>query len=157
VKTEANVDQRPRQVNERHTGFDARRCRNENRIAVSVIVLESRPRWVPELRRRLIKPPISVRACRSLIDARESARGSVLPCLLLIDLSVTPEACVTWMGQRTREERRHAVVAIAPSTVADLEWILRDLGASAVLSDASTADEVARVCQRQWQAVRETR
>lgn len=124
---------------------------------MSVIVLENRPRWVPELRRRLVEPPIPVRACRSLNDAREAARRSVLPCVLLLDVSVAPEDCLTWMGQRTREERRDAIVAIVPQGAADLEWMMRDLGVGAVLSETSTADEVARVCRRQWQAVRESR
>ncbi|MCC7423841.1 MAG: hypothetical protein IT428_26550 [Planctomycetaceae bacterium] len=124
---------------------------------MSVIVLEGRPRWVPELRRRLVEPPIPVRACRSLSDAREAARRSALPCVMLLDLSVTPEACLAWMGERTRDDRRDAIVTIAPPGVVDLEWMMRDLGIGAVLSDTSTADEVARVCQRQWQAVRETR
>ena len=115
---------------------------------MTVIVVENRPRWVPELQRRFLGTSVHVRACRSVGDGGRAAAGEAAGGVLVFDLAVSPGELLHWLGGRNRKLQSIPVLAYAPGATAELEWVLRDLGAAAVLPETTTSEELAAVCRK---------
>ncbi len=111
----------------------------------SVVVVERRPRWAPELRRQFSADEIPVRAARSFDDglARTTFDG-----LLVVDLAVDLEACLEHLGRQRGCANAIHVIALVDDRTAELEWTLRELGAKAVLPNTTTGERLASVCRR---------
>ena len=123
-------------------------CRREDATPVA-IVLEKRPRWAPELERQFAGQDVRVVACRSLLDLDERAAGATLG-VILLDLTAHTAECLRFLSRRISEPHALPVVAIGSDEVANLEWPVRELGATAFFIRRIPGHEMANLCRRHW-------
>ena len=108
-----------------------------------IAVHERRPWWAPQLQHRFVVGDIAVRTY-TLIQDVIGAR----PELVIVADSGDGSVAVNAMAE-LRNRRCDAFVAvIVANELRAAEWRLRELGASAVLTDDVGADALAAVCDR---------
>src|SRR5262245_17467850 len=113
----------------------------------AIVVFERSRRREIQLKRRLAGDRVLVRPCRSagdLLDLCRARPGSVA--VIARDVGAGP-------ALRCREDglTQRLVLAslvIASAEFADLEWPLRELGATAVLPETVRAEKLVRLCRR---------
>ena len=118
-------------------------------MASTIVVLEKRPRWMPELQRQFAEHDVRVRGCRSAADLGrmlDESPGSVL----VLDLAAAPAACLQFLGRRVGQALQSPAIVVASRKMADLEWPVRELGAVEFVADAISGEDLARLCRRQW-------
>jgi hypothetical protein len=124
------------------------RERSVSSTATTIAVFEHRPRWAPELERRFDDDrTVTVRACRRTRDLAallaDGERGVVV-----LDVSADPAACLDHLGRRPLAAI--PTVVILTRGTRDLEWSLRELGATAVLDEFAPGHVLADACRRTW-------
>lgn len=143
-----------------------------------LVVLESRPRWEPELKRRFSGEPIRVGGCRTFADLDLRTCGAERS-LALVDLTmrlpartgpdtadrVTPDAdplpagdptgmmaaagaLLRWLAQLDAERRMVPVLVMAGAPLAPLEWSVRELGVVAWCDESVVGRRVAALCRK---------
>lgn len=117
--------------------------------AAEVAVLERRPWWTPELQRQFLNEPVRVRSGRGLRDL--AGLLTPPPDVLIIEFELAPAGCLQWLGQRSGEAAHVPVVVIGTSRTAELEWLVRELGATEVVLDTVPGHLLAGLCRRQFQ------
>ncbi len=116
----------------------------------AIVVVETTPRWAPELQRQLEGEPFMVRACRTAADFRnrlQATQSAGTPCIGLIDLTIGLSSALTlvaWLHARNAV----ASVVIGNSQAITLEPALRELGATAVHVDSISGFRLAAECRR---------
>src|ERR1700685_258653 len=118
--------------------------------AVTAIVFENRPRWVPELERQFADEEVRIVACRSLRDVSERSAG-VTRGLIVLDLHAAPGECLKFLEHRWGKPGTLPVFAVGSERTAALEWPLRELGVTAFFAGPIPGHEMAGLCRRQWQ------
>ena len=114
----------------------------------SVAVFEERPWWAPELQRQFRDEAISVRGCRSAADA---FRADVA----VLQLGAAPAEVLHGLARRMSAGSDRGVIIVAKSELSDVEWGVRELGADAFVSEQIAGEDLARLCRRQLEKVRE--
>lgn len=109
--------------------------------STTVVVFERHSWWAPELERRFLDTGIRVRTCPRIRDLLAEPATVVV---LHVDSS--PAECLAYLGRRDSE--RVPCVAIVSDQTADLEWTIRELGATSVLHEYTSGDLLADVCRR---------
>ncbi len=115
----------------------------------TVIVLEVRPRWVPELKRQFQSRGIVVRGARSPAEACEMLAGAARG-LLIVELDAIRDHPADALQSGLAAAGAVPVIVIASRGSADLEWAVRELGAFDVLSEETSGETLAAVCMKQW-------
>lgn len=124
----------------------------------TIVVLESTPRWVPELQRQFEQEPFSVKACRTAIDFRERLQATQItatPIIAVIDLAVGLSnglTLVDWLAG----SNVIGTIIIGNAEAVTLEPVLRELGATSVHVDSISGVRLAKEC-RQFTRSRESR
>ncbi len=111
---------------------------------LSLAILEKRSRWVPELKRRFLGTPITVRGYST---ARELAGGDYIGVALLV-LDDLEEACLDLLFRLGRRMLPPCMVVVGSKQNADLEWSIRELGATAFVMTDIPSDEMVDLCRR---------
>lgn len=115
------------------------------RIEPTIVVFENAPRWAPEMERRFHDDHhVVVRACRRIRDVSRLVPVDD-PAVVLFDVPSEPAACLDLLPQLTTP-----VVAMVDDATADLEWSLRELGATSILHEFTPGHVLADVCRRCW-------
>jgi ActR/RegA family two-component response regulator len=117
---------------------------------VAIVVLESAPRWAPELQRQLEDSPFMVRACRTVASFRERLQASLAagtPCIGLIDLAIGLSSGLTLVAWLNAQDTAGTVI-IGDFEAVTLEPALRELGATAVHAESISGYRLASECRR---------
>lgn len=121
-------------------------------LTSSIIVLEGRPRWTPELERQC--PPsavadVRVLECRTTTDVarrvRETGGG---PVVVVMQLDASPAACLQFLARRLNGPERIPVIGLGSNAADPLEWLARDLGMNEYLNIDVPGEDLARICRK---------
>ena len=115
--------------------------------AFEVFVFESRRRWSPELARQLCDQSVRVRGFDNLATLR-AALTAGSPAVAVLELDAAPADCLRWLAAQTNERVRPAIVVVGSSRTAELESLVRELGAAEFAPDTIGGESLARICQR---------
>ena len=109
-------------------------------------MLEPAPYWAPELRRRFLREPVDVQACRRRADlqGRDLTRA-----ILLLEVDGNERECIEVL----RSVRRVFTVFLASGANAGLELPFRDAGACSFLRHPLSGKELARLLRRIWRTL----
>jgi len=116
-------------------------------LAPAVVVFEKSPRWESELKRRLAGPRLLVRPCRSAADVLALCRqisGSVV----VVDFAAGAAEGLRLLESLSRRKLPASAVVIASGDNDELEWLARELGAAAFVSELIGGDLLAEICRR---------
>lgn len=91
-----------------------------------VLVLETAPRWSPELQRQFLREPISVRQ-RTRADEVRVLCASGAVGLLVVNLD-SREEIMLHVLKEVGQSRHVPCVVVAPAENRMLEWAVRELG-----------------------------
>lgn len=108
-------------------------------------VFEGRSRWSPELRRQFADGWAAVRGYR---DLRELKHGHASAVVTILELRAGAAGCLLYLGKRLEQIRPTPVVVLLEADQADLEWPLRELGATSVRLDEQDGNRLARICRK---------
>ena len=114
-----------------------------------VVVFELRPIWAPELQRQLRMPSVRVRSCRAVDDIDDCLRSSHLA-VVLLDLDGDTEGCLRYLGRRLESWNPVPVIAWGSQRMRELEWPVRELGATSFESGRISGADLAQTCRRLW-------
>ncbi len=118
----------------------------------TVFVFERTPYWTPELQRQFADKNVHVRQCNSLADVRQLALPTqppfyLYPRVVLLDFPSGPAGCLQFLVE-SRVGRFGVPVVVYAVGAAELEWPLREAGATEVVVEHVPGHEMARLCQR---------
>lgn len=134
-----------------HSRFAATRPRSAppQSSETTVLVFEKKPCWTPELQRQFLDGSVTVRSCRSTRDL--TALVNEFPeSPVVIDLEAGTADCLQWLTSFVPHGDRPIVLVVGSHQTADLEWPLREAGATEFFPDHLTGDQLAHWCRRQW-------
>jgi DNA-binding NtrC family response regulator len=115
--------------------------------AFEVFVFEARRRWAPELARQWFERSVRVRGFDNLAALRATLTGRT-PAIVVLELEAAPADCLRWLSAQTNDWPRPAIVVIGSSRTAELESLVRELGAAEFAPDTIGGESLARICQR---------
>jgi DNA-binding NtrC family response regulator len=118
-------------------------------LTPTLLIFERRPRWVPELERQFLGQDVRVRGCRSLKDVLEHCNASA-NCVVILDLEAAPEEVLKTLARLMARSPSRTILIVASAAFRELEWPLRELGATAFLEEPIPGDEMAECCRRQF-------
>jgi DNA-binding response OmpR family regulator len=110
-----------------------------------IAVLETRPRWVPELQRQLLHDRIPLRAFRSVSSLLESCAELNGPSTVIIDLEIGMPDCLRLLSGL--EESDRTIIAIGTSKTDVLEPSLRELGVTSYFQRPVSTKLLAARCR----------
>ena len=116
-------------------------------LTSTIVVLEARPFWTPELQRQFDGEPVVVRGCRNWSELQERSRDATAA-VMLLELEGLAAECLSGLTRRLELAAREPVIVISSPRFAELEWVLREAGVSSVFPDLPTGADVARCCRR---------
>lgn len=125
----------------------------------TIVVLESRPRWEPELQRQFADEQVRVRGCRTVNELASlvfptastvSAGIAKIADTVVLQIPENAAACLQWITSLAARPQAPAVIVLCMAESSELEWSLRDAGVSEVLIDEHSGERLARSCRRQW-------
>ena len=114
-----------------------------------VVVFELRPTWAPELQRQFRTPSVRVRSCRAVDDIDDSLRADYLA-VVLLDLDGDTESCLRYLGRRLESWIPVPVIVVGSERMRELEWPVRELGATSFECGHINGVELAQTCRRLW-------
>lgn len=91
-----------------------------------VLVLETAPRWAPELQRQFVSEPISIRQRTRPDEVRSLCASSTIG-LLVVNLD-SREEMMLHVLKEAGQSRRVPCFVVAPVENRILEWAVRELG-----------------------------
>lgn len=112
-----------------------------------IIIFEKGTRWEAGLKRYFLGQDLVIRPCRLVADvaaAWQQAPGSVT----LIDLSTDTDIGLRVIRQATSQCPAGPVIAIVTPQQFDLEWPLRELGATCLWSSEAPPRTLAERCHQ---------
>jgi DNA-binding NtrC family response regulator len=118
-------------------------------LTPTLLIFERRPRWVPEMERQFLGQNVRVRGCRSVKDLLDRFHSSP-KCLAILDLEADPEGCLNSLARLMAHSPLPTILVVASERYRDLEWPVRELGATAFLEEPLTGDKMAEWCLRQF-------
>lgn len=113
-----------------------------------IAVFEQRPWWAPELQRHFRNEPVSVRGCQSAAEAFQAD-------VAVLHFDAAPAAVLQGLASLAAAGTDPGVIVVAGSGRSDLEWMLRELGADAFVDEQINGADLARLCRRLLERVRE--
>src|SRR6516162_5682231 len=116
-------------------------------FAPAVVLFEKSPRWEAELKRRLAGETLRIRPCRSSADALvlcRQAPGSAV----VVDLAAGPAEALQLLEALLNLRLPVRPIVIGSAETAELEWLARELGATAFVSDRIGGDALAAICRQ---------
>ncbi len=118
-------------------------------LTPTILVFERRPRWVPELERQFAAQGVRVRGCGRPRDIEErlTPPGS---CVVLMELEAAPAECLEVLERLMTRTPKPAVIAVASPDLRELEWPVREVGATTFLEEPIPGEEMAAHCRRQF-------
>ena len=114
----------------------------------SVYVFELRPRRVPELARQFHEEHVRVRGFASLA-ALAAAAVNPAAAVAVLELDAAPADCLRWLAEQMARPDRIETIVIGTRRTAELEPLVRELGAAEFVWDTIQGDSLARICRRQ--------
>jgi DNA-binding response OmpR family regulator len=118
-------------------------------LTPTLLVFERRPRWVPELERQFQGQDVRVRGCRSVKDVLDRHAASPQG-LVILDLEADVEGCLVGLSRLMVRSPSPTILVVASASSRDLEWTVRELGATAFLEEPIPGDDMAEWCRRQF-------
>jgi DNA-binding NtrC family response regulator len=118
-------------------------------LTPTLLIFERRPRWVPELERQFLGQNVRVRGCRSVKDLWDRFHSSP-KCLVILDLDSDLEGCLNTLPQLIAHSPSPTILVTASENYRNLEWTVRELGATAILEEPLPGDHMAEWCLRQF-------
>lgn len=118
-------------------------------LTPTLLIFERRPRWVPELERQFLGQNVRVRGCRSIKDLLDRFHSSP-KCLVILDLEADPDGCLDALARLMAHSLSPTILVVASERYRELEWAIRELGATAFLEEPLPGDEMAECCLRQF-------
>ena len=115
-----------------------------------VFIFEKRPRWTPALQRQFLDEDVRVRRFTRLADLRREATASSRG-VVLLEFAAGAADCLQFLGRALGRPGFPPVFVIGSDRTADLEWPIREFGATAFLDEAIPRSQLARLIRRQWQ------
>jgi hypothetical protein len=118
-------------------------------LTPTLLVFERRPRWVPELERQFQGREVRVRGSRSvkdLLDRLAASPGGIV----IMGLEADPEGCLAALARLMTRSPSPTILVVASPMYHDLEWPVRELGATAFWEEPIPGDEMAEWCRRQF-------
>ncbi len=116
-------------------------------------IFERDRRWEPELQRQFPGDsgghPIRIRACRRIRDLPELLTENSTR-IVLLDIDAAPADCLQYLGRQVGRSDQPPVIVVVSAETAGLEWLLRELGAIAVVPRTTSGEEMAKLCRRLW-------
>ena len=112
----------------------------------AVAVLEREPYWSPELQRQLGGDGIYVRTCGGTDDV-DRVFSEWPRSLAVIELDVAPAAILAWLAKRSGRAAQPLLV-FSSAVTNELEWTVRELGATSFRRDLVAGRELAMQCRR---------
>lgn len=100
------------------------------------------------MQRQFLNEPVQVRSGRGLRDLAGLLTSS--PDVLIVEFELAPAGCLQWLGRRSGEAAQVPVVVIGTTRTAELEWFVRELGATEVVLDTVPGYVLAGLCRRQF-------
>jgi hypothetical protein len=117
----------------------------------AILVCEPEPYWTPELQRRFLGTQITVRGCRKWSELETLSR-SYGRAVRLVDFHAVAVDCLPGMAREADSAAPQPLLLLVDAETAELEWVLREGGAGAVLSDRIPADDLVQICRRWLQS-----
>lgn len=117
-------------------------------FAPGIVIYEKTSRWEASLKRYFAERELQVRPCRlpaQVLTTLAEMPGSVT----VIDLAAGTAAALRLIADARRVVPAGSVIAVAPESLADLEWPAREFGAVAFLSSSVSEPELGELCLRQ--------
>ena len=111
-------------------------------------MLERRPWWTPELQRQFLGTDVRVRSGRSFRDLRTLLTPATR--VLVLEFDVSPAECLQWLGGRSGMAAECSVVVIGTEESAELEWLVRELGATDFVPETIGGGALAVLCRKQF-------
>lgn len=111
-------------------------------------MLERRAWWTPELQRQFASEDVRVRSRRSLGDLPALLESS--PHVLVLEFELAPAGCLQWLGRRVGASAELATIVIGTDRTAELEWLVRELGAVDFVMETVPGHALADLCRRQF-------
>ncbi len=118
-------------------------------LTPTLLIFESRPRWVPELERQFIGQNVRVRGCGSLSILEERLMQTANNVVILEWEAAPANGLETLAGLMTRIPSP-TILVTATAAYRELEWPVRELGAVAFLEEPISGEEMAAYCRRQF-------
>jgi hypothetical protein len=115
--------------------------------SVAVYVFESRRRWAPELARQFLHEPVRVRGVQSIGELR-TALSAGTHAVAVVELEAAAADCLRWLASQTNRVVPFATVVISTPSTAELEPLVRELGAAAFVPDTAGGESLARIVRR---------
>ncbi len=112
-----------------------------HRVSATILILEREPYWTPELQRQFYGESIRIRGCRKWSELADDIHA-----LVIVNFDEFASECLTGLPRRTHGAG--PLIVIGSSASAELEFVLRDAGASAFFPKLPTGEELARCCRR---------
>lgn len=113
----------------------------------TITVFEKTPRWTPELKRQFSADDIRVRGVGSL-PGEFLQHPRPMNALLVVVLEEAEAKCLQYLGRLASTVDPSPVIVIAGPTTMEMEWTIRELGATDVVADRVTGEELADLCRR---------
>lgn len=124
----------------------------------TIVVIEARPRWEPELQRQFIDQPVRVRGCRSWSQVAAACVSDKTATyvrqpevdLFVADLARQESSIWEWLREFASQPERPSTIAICSEQWSEAEWALRDAGIRDVLIGNCSGEQLAHCCRRMW-------
>jgi hypothetical protein len=71
--------------------------------------------------------------------------------VVVLDLATAAEESLALIAQSGHSKFELPKIVLASGEQAELEWVIRDLGAVAFLAEPVSGDDLAALCRKQWQ------
>ena len=113
----------------------------------AILIFEKRPRWGAELKRELAEYRIHVRTHTSANEI-PPALVRFPSSVVVLDLAADPAACLGLLGRARERNLLARFIAIAPPSLVDLEWPLREFGVECLAPETIRGEELAKLCLR---------
>lgn len=119
----------------------------------TIAVIEEQPYWVPELQRQLAAERVAVHSRRLPADFESLPRAD----LVVLQGRSEDLDWPRWIGVVRDQLAGIPLVVLIPESMRKAEWLLRDLGAAAILEETCGGIRLAEVCRRLLRAPRDIR
>lgn len=116
-------------------------------------IFEGERRWEPELQRQFPADSggrsIRIRACRRIREI-PALLADAQSRVILLDMDAAPADCLQYLGRHVGRGDHPPTIVVVSAETAGLEWLLRELGAMAVVPRTTSGEEMAKLCRRLW-------
>ncbi|MAG92473.1 MAG: hypothetical protein CMJ48_01800 [Planctomycetaceae bacterium] len=119
-----------------------------------VIVCERDSRWTPELQRQNESGLIRIRRCTAISEI-EGVLTPTIDAVVVLALDEALADGLRFLDRMRQRSNNMPVVVVGSEATESLEWVVRESGAKAFVSDTTTGPQLARICQQLLQSSRD--